>query len=559
MKLGWLFGPLFLITLPALSSATVDYRLKPDVGGSAFVVSIEIERPKATETFQIPGWSPGYYMMEKYGEGISAVKATDENEKGLTVEKKNSTTWQVTATAGHPLIFSYRVAGNDIGLGFFGASVKQNEAYTNGPASFMYVLGRRNEDVTLHLQHPTKWKVATAMDPTGSDTFAASDYDEMADDPIQMGQFDEKDFTVRGIPFRAVFVAPADEQNHLDVDAQSEVLRKVSEPAIDLFRGAPFKRYIYFFHLTGLGFNGGLEHRSGTVIAMPNENADLSDLAAHEFFHAWNVKQVRPVLLGPFDYTSPQRTGNLWFAEGVTDYYSKILTYRGAVHDLSWLLGQFDDQIVTYQGGKTRYSSTVEDASRAVWEHGGFSLGDLDYYNKGLLSGLIFDAKIREVTQGKKSLDDVMRLMYAKYRLPNPGYGENGIKEAINAVAGVDLSPLYDKLIRSTYELPYDVLQGIGLEVVRPNNPTPVALAVPLPTNDDPSDLARFGLSASDEFMNFASPVKSGEATVGISSGGKVKSVQLPLSTKSFGAWQLLADPAPSKEASDRFVEWIRR
>jgi predicted metalloprotease with PDZ domain len=545
---------------PALSLGTVAYRIKPDTAGLDFVVSIKIDHPKPSETFQIPGWSPGFYVMEHYETKISAVKATDDAGNSLQFSKPNPTTWVVTSAPNHSLTLTYQVAGDDIGLGFFGASVKENEAYTNGPASFMYVVGRRTEGVSVHIDHPAGWKVATAMNPTGPDDFTASDYDEMADDPIQIGQFAEKKFMVRGIPFRAVFVPPLGEENRMDVDGQSEILRKISEPAIDLFGGAPFKRYIYFFHLSPLGFQGGLEHRSGTVIAIPNDNGnDLSDLCAHEFFHAWNVKQIRPVLLGPFDYTSPQRTGNLWFAEGVTDYYSKVLTYRSTVHDLGWLLGEINDQIVTYQAGKTRLTKTAEDASRASWENGGFNLGDLDYYNKGLLSGLIFDAKIREVTGGKKSLDDVMRLMYAKYRLPNPGYSEDGVKQAINEVAGTDLSALYDSLIRSTREMPYDLLESIGLKVASPNTPTPIALAVPLPTSGDVTDLARIGLTTSDSFVDFSTSKNPAEAKVDVLSGGLPKVVQIPLTTKSFSAWQLLVDPAPQKNQSELFREWAKR
>jgi predicted metalloprotease with PDZ domain len=200
----------------------------------------------------------------------------------------------------------------------------------------MYVVGRKGEATSLSVHVPDGWNLATAMDPDGKDSFTAHDYDELIDEPLQMGKFSERDFTVAGIPFKAIFQPLDGDRIRLNLDEQTQVLRKISEPAIKLFGGAPFKRYVYFFHLTGQGFQGGLEHRSGTVIAVPNmDDPDLSDLAAHEFFHAWNVKQMRPSVLGPFDYTQPQRTGNLWFAEGVTDYYSKISTYRSGVHELA--------------------------------------------------------------------------------------------------------------------------------------------------------------------------------------------------------------------------------
>jgi predicted metalloprotease with PDZ domain len=447
----------------------VDYTVAPDPKTSSFMVSIQIDHPGPNESFSIPGWSPGYYVMQRYEREISHVTA-EQNGQTDTITQPDSRSWTVATTGAAPLVVSYRVAGDDVGLGFFGASVKGDEAYYNGPSTYLYVAGRRNESCSLHLKPPATWRVATALDPDGSDGWTAPNYDALADYPVQMGHFAVRKFTESGIPFKAVFVTPPGEQTSFDIDAQMSVISKVSDPAIEMFGGAPFKRYLYIFHLNGVGFQGGLEHRSGTVIAIPNAPGDdISDLVAHEEFHAWNVKQIRPKLLGPFDYTSPQRTGALWFAEGVTDYYAKILTYRSGVHNAGWLLDQLTDQVGTLQGGQTRLTKTVEDASRAVWEDGGFDLGDLDYYNKGLLAGLIFDSEIRKATHGEKSLDDVMRLMFREYRLPNPGYDEDGILRAINEVAGVDMTPLYDSVIRGTGELPYVDLRAIGLDLATPS------------------------------------------------------------------------------------------
>ena len=380
--------------VPALACATVRYALQPDLATKSFVVSIRVDHPGQYEDFQIPGWSPGFYVMQKFETNVSDVHASDGSGATLPVSHSDSRTWRVTSVGQKPVVISYRVAGNDVGLGFFGASVKSNEAYTNGSASFMYDTSRKTEDTALELKLPEGWKAATTLKHEAEGEYTASNYDELVDDPIQMGEFVDRKFQVKGIPFDAVFVAPAGEKLKINVDQTAEVLAKVSGAAIELFRGAPFTHYIYFFHLTPAGFQGGLEHRSGTVIAIPNrDDNDLSDLAAHEFFHAWNVKQIRPDLLGPFDYTSPQRTGNLWFAEGVTDYYAKILTYRSGVHDVNWLLNELSDQVATYQAGRNRLKNTIEDASRQVWENSGFSLGDLDYYNKGLLAGLLFDVK----------------------------------------------------------------------------------------------------------------------------------------------------------------------
>jgi len=218
-------------------------------------------------------------------------------------------------------------------------------------------------------------------------------------------------------------------------------------------------------------FSGGLEHRACNVQAVANSTElHLDDLAAHEYFHAWNVKQIRPLILGPFDYTQPQRTGNLWFAEGVTDYYSKLHTYQSGLQNEDWLKSQLLGQIEDLQNGHTRKVKTVEESSRECWNSDGFGLGDLSYYTKGLLAGFIFDAAIIDATSGTKTLDDLMRLLYLQHKLPKPGYGEDDLRVAINDVAGQDLSDLYNKMIRSTEDLPYGLLRKIGLRVTLPES-----------------------------------------------------------------------------------------
>ncbi len=298
-------------------------------------------------------------------------------------------------------------------------------------------------------------------------TLVAGGYDEFIDHPIQLGKFDRRTFAISGIPFEVVYVAP-DNKPLCDMDAETERLRRVSEPALKMFGGAGFKRYVYIIHLSIGNFSGGLEHRACNVQAIANSpELHLDDLAAHEYFHAWNVKQIRPKILGPFDYTGPQRTANLWFAEGVTDYYSKLHTFQSGLKTESWLNDELVSQIHQLQNGQTRKTKTVEESSRECWESDGFGVGDLSYYTKGLLAGFLFDAAIIDATNGKKTLDDVMRKLFVEHKLPKPGYGEDELRLTINEIAGTDLSALYNKMIRTTDELPYDVLLKIGLRVSR--------------------------------------------------------------------------------------------
>ncbi len=463
----------------SLASATVHYRLSPQPSAKTILVSITIDAPKSLEIFRIPAWCPGYYKLASYQKKIFDVKATDGEGRSLPSTSLDARSWKVFSESSRQLTLSYKVLGDDPGLGFFAVNVGGDKAFVNGAAAFMYADNRQLEDVDLTIQNPQNWDVATSMPDAPDDKFSSANYDEFIDHPIQLGKFTRKKFTVAGVPFEAIYVAP-DNTPRCDLTAETERLNLVSKPALKLFGGSGFKKYLYIIHLEIGNFNGGLEHRACNVQAVANSpHLNLDDLAAHEYFHAWNVKQIRPRILGPFDYSSPQRTANLWFAEGVTDYYSKLHTYQSGLKTESWLREELAEQIRQLQGGQTRKAKTVEDASRNCWEYDGFSMGDLSFYTKGLIVGFLFDAAIIDATNGTKTLDDVMRALYQKGKLPKAGYGEDDIRLAINEVAGKDLSALYTKMVRSTDELPYGLANKIGIRINLSNagrqNSNPVA------------------------------------------------------------------------------------
>jgi len=458
-----------LLFITSLASADVHYKLTPQPSAKTITVSVTIDHPKSAETFRIPAWCPGYYQIAQYQKKIFDVKATDNNGRTLGMEIVDPRTWRVFGSGSEQATLSYKVLGDDPGLGFFAVYVSKDKTFVNGAAAFMYADGHNSEKVDLSIDNPPQWDVATPMSGTDGTHFTAENYDEFIDHPIQLGVFKRRSFAIGKIPFEVIFVAP-DNEPHCDINAETEQLRKLSEPALKLFGGAQFKKYLYILHLEIGSFNGGLEHRACNVQAIANSGElRLDDLATHEYFHAWNVKQIRPQILGPFDYTRPQRTANLWFAEGVTDYYSKLHAYQSGLKSDSWLLNDLAGQIRGLQGGQTRKSKTVEDASKGCWEADGFSIGDLSFYTKGLVAGFIFDAAIIQASNGTKTLDDVMRALYKKGHIPQPGYGEDELRTTINEIAGRDLSDLYNRMIRSTSELPYAILQGIGLKLTIPD------------------------------------------------------------------------------------------
>lgn len=461
-----ILSTLALAVLSTASFADVYYTISPEPQNGQLRVTIKVDNPGTSEAFRIPAWCPGFYFLQDYQKKISDFKATDDGGVPLTVDHAaDPRLWTIANPEKKAFTVSYRVLGDDPGLGFFATSVLPRAAFVNGSSAFMYGVDRKLEATHLKVSVPQGWDVATPADPDGDGGYRSNGYDELVDHPIQMGRFERRTFMEGSIPFEVIFVAK-DGNVACDMDAETARLKKVSAPAIALFGGAAFKRYTYFIHLAVGNFAGGLEHRASNVQAIGNSNPlNIDALAAHEYFHAWNVKQIRPSVLGPFDYTQPVRTSNLWFSEGVTDYYAYVTTYRSGLQDSAWLLANIGNQVRELQNGKERLKTTLAQTSQRAWENGGFGVNDLSYYTKGFLVGWIFDAVIRDATNGERSLDDVMRVLFQRHALPKPGFGEDELLKVINEISGTDQSKLYDLMVNSTGELPYDLVKKLGLSV----------------------------------------------------------------------------------------------
>lgn len=449
---------LFALALACWGWGEVRYTLEPDPVALNVAVSIEFEAPRADPVVRIPAWCPGFYFLLDYPS-----KLFDLAAKG-GVERVDETGWQLDADKGQTVRLNYRVQGDDPGLGFFGVSVLSHTAFVNGPAAFMYVEGMKSEPAALTIRAPQGWDVATSMAREG-EGWVASDYDELIDHPIQLGQFVRRTWESDGQPFEAVFVTRG-EPVRANLDRVVNELKRVSEAGMAIFGPLPLGRYTYLVHLAVGSFGGGLEHRAGTVLATPNAaDVDLAHLAAHEFVHTWNVKQIRPVELGPFDYTGKVRSRHLWFSEGVTDYYAHRVMRLAGLDSADEMLRRLAGQIAEVERSQVRQTTTLEQVCLGAWESGGFGRGDLSFYSMGAVVGLLLDAAIRAETGGAKSLDDAMRLMFERYRLPKPGFGPTGIEDAVSEVAGKDLRPMLRSMVASTDGLPYRELRRIGLRL----------------------------------------------------------------------------------------------
>lgn len=542
----------------AIAHADIEYNVKPNPASKSFAIRMTITNPQKTETVRIPAWCPGFYFILDYDKQLYDFHPYDSDGNQLKVQKVDSRGYKIDDPDQKPITISYRIRGNDAGLGFFRSHLRANLGFINGASAFMFAEGHLKDPCRATFDLPEGWDLATAMTTDGKGTYSADGYDEFIDNPIQMGLFIRKHFTVNNIPYEVIWVA--DPTPKCDIDAETERLKRGSLPALRMFGGASFKKYIYFVHLEVGDFAGGLEHRACNVIAVANtETIHLDALATHEYFHAWNVKQIRPWILGPFDYTKEQRSPNIWFSEGVTDYYAQLHAYQAGFLSRSQLLDEYANQIEDVQNSRTRTQLTLEEVCRKTWEGGGFGYGDLSYYNKGLIVGLLSDAYIRGTTQGKHSLDDLMRSFYAKYKLPNPGFQDDAIKQGVIELTSDKYGPIYDGMVRSTLALPYDLVKMLGLRLTVPDqtytDPLYLVDDNDRVTNATPSNLDE-GLRDGD-LVEYAKLTEQRNVEVHVDRDGKKLTFILPGRTYRASDYRLRPNPFATPEEKQRLKEWL--
>jgi predicted metalloprotease with PDZ domain len=536
----------FLLILPVAANCHADsirYDVAPDAANKQFRIVMTVPGVKEGKVrIQIPAWSPGAYIIGNYSANIAELAATDAKGSPLDVRHPDKLTWEIDANGAEKVKITYAVTNSDVQS----VDGKPKRAHLSGPRSYMYVVGRKEEPAELKVSVPDGWKVATSLDPgkeapvnaggTATLSFTAPNYDVLADAPLEMGDFAEQNFEVRGVPHRVVLYG---DYAHADQGKLKEYCQRVAESQIGFFNDAPMRRYVFMFRFSGPGGRGagGLEHLGSTEIGVRGAVDDVvRSVIAHEYFHLWNVKRIRPAGLGPFDYTQPVRTNNLWWSEGVTSYYGDLLSRRAGVNTDEEYFKHLAETVTLLQNTPARLKVTADESSYKVWDGGGSQgFGRLSYYTKGELIGLLLDLKIREVTRNLRSLDDVMRSLYLQCRKGNgPGFEEDAIRTTVSQVAGQDLSGYYDKLCRSTEEMPFaEALASAGLTVA-PSDKTQVTGVVGMFADTD---------AATKSIRVRRVTPESAAATAGLKSGDKIVAIDSKPAIEQSAL--LLRDPKP--------------
>ncbi|GLH71742.1 peptidase M61 [Geothrix limicola] len=464
-------------------------------------VSVKIPTEgRASLDLMMPLWSPGYYAMQDYAGQVHDLVAVNPAGKPLAVEHPAPNRWRVHSEGERSVALSYRLAcpSHFVTTNL----VTEDLAVLNGPATFITPTTSLKGSYDVWLDLPAGWKhCATGLEGAPDQKaghFVAPDYDTLLDCPIVAGTFSTHSFVVAGTRNDLVDIGSFGTWDGAKV---SQKLAAVVQENLRFWGVLPYKKYV-FLNVFGPGA-GGLEHQNSTMLSsMPppagSTEADFRwyTYVSHEFFHGYNVKRLRPVELGPFDYEHPPRTTGLWVAEGLTTYYGPVMAVRAGLGRPEDFLAELSGEIRGLQSAPGRLKQTLERSSLDVWEEGGSGVGGdptkgISYYVKGPVVGFLLDARIRMASQDRRSLDDLMRLAFQRYG-GEKGFTEAQFRATAEEVAGVDLRAWFRKHLASTEELDYsEALDCFGLRFATSPDPAKPTWKLEPNPNATPAQKAR--------------------------------------------------------------------
>jgi predicted metalloprotease with PDZ domain len=466
--------PAFVFIFAALlgvppARATIRYRVSlGDPEQHLFHVSMTVPiTPGDREVrVQMPAWNT-LYQVRDFAYRVRHVSAAG---RGLP-EKLDKQTWRFPlGPSDKPpstMTLNYSIYWDEPGP--FNSQLNGHHAFINLAEILMYVPTRRAEATEIVFDDlPPGWNLAAELPALhGPNSFAASSYDSLVDAPVEAGKFEEFEFDSVGGHFRVVMDAGGANRSRLQA-----ALEAITGYQIRLMGGAPFGQFTFFVH-TGPGASmgeGGMEHMNSTAIAGPSLEADVA-LAAHEFFHVWNVKRIRPQALEPIDYTQEQYTRSLWFAEGFTDAYTSYTLERTGLWSKKQFYDDLAEQIERVETRPAHAWQSAEESSLDAWfeKYDGYNVPDrsVSYYDQGQILGELLDLEIRDATDNHKSLDDVFRLMNDKFAKQGKFYDESSdIRASIEQIAGESFGDFFQRYVSGVEDPPYNQILAIaGLEL----------------------------------------------------------------------------------------------
>lgn len=449
-----------------------------------FEVTLQVQGWQAPVLdLKMPVWTPGSYLVREYSKHLQSFKATAANQQPLVTRKLSKHHWQVETPDVSDVTVSYRIYANEL-------TVRTNHldathGYFNGAALFFYIPGYEQQPIRVTIATArADWQIVTPLPSVSerANTFEAMDFDTLVDSPFEIGLHKLYEFEVEGLPHQLAIWGQGNAQPERIITD----IKKIIEVESHLFGGLPYDRYVFLLHLAPTGA-GGLEHKNACTLNYhrfgfrAKEQYDrFMQLVAHEFFHLWNVKRIRPKALEVFDYSSENYTTSLWFCEGTTSYYDLLIPLRAGIYDVKSFLQAVGKQITRYLMTPGRLVQPLSESSFDAWiklyrPDANSGNSQISYYLKGELVSLLLDLLIRERHDNSLSLDDVMRQMWQQFGRNEIGFTPEQLQSVIESVAGVNLADFFARYIDGTDELPFNkYLEPFGLRLVEVyEEPTP--------------------------------------------------------------------------------------
>ncbi|HTC93880.1 MAG TPA: PDZ domain-containing protein [Terriglobales bacterium] len=449
-------------------------------------VSIHVPGTTAERDIQLPTWNT-LYQIRDFAQNVRVLQATDFQRHPLAVRKIDKTTWRI-GNAKDGLDVEYDIFADQPGP--YGAQFNSEHAFLNLAEVLAYPTDARQWQATvIFTQVPSHWQIETVLHSQqpgerGNHEFVAEDYDQLVDSPVELGSFREAAFQLGGATYRIVVDADAADY---DMKALQDTIRKIVATEVDWMKDRPFGEYLFIYHFPhSNNGGGGMEHSYCTAIdlaadSLKEDPLSLPGVTAHEFFHLWNVKRIRPASLEPVDYVHENYTRALWFSEGVTNTVQNIMLLRAGIMDKKEYLSEVASEIRSLQLRPAHRTQSAEEASLDAWleKYAGYRSPQrsISYYNKGEILGVLLDLAIRRESNGEKSLREVFQWMNQHYAKQGRFFNDSeGVQTAVEEVTGKDFGWFFRAYVAGLEELPYDdLLATVGYKLVQVKTLVPTA------------------------------------------------------------------------------------
>ncbi|MGC6432625.1 MAG: M61 family metallopeptidase [Crocinitomicaceae bacterium] len=501
-----------------IQAQTVSYKLSmPKPQNHYFNVEMHLEGVKGKETeIKMPVWAPGSYLVREFSKNLNLVKAFDEKGNPLKIEKNAKNKWIISNSKAKNIIVKYEVYAFELSVRT--SFLDLSHGFVSGSGIFMYTEKTKNQKGKLTIIPYKGFKtISTALPKIDKHVFEFNNYDHLVDCPIEIGNQKIFEFDAAGVKHT---VAMYGEGNY-DIDKLKIDMKKIIESTSAVVGVNPNKNYTFIIHNVVDG-QGGLEHMNSTTLSVNrwtyegNNYINFLSLVAHEYFHLWNVKRIRPIELGPFNYDEENYTTLLWVMEGFTSYYDELLLYRADFISAEQYINKLSSALNYVEGTVGTRVQPVAHASFDAWIKGyrpneNSSNTTMTYYTRGAILAAYLDALIINKSKGQQSLDNFLQALYTDFYInKNRGFSEEEFKKALEGFIGDEVDSFFSKYIHGTEVPNYStIFANVGLDVTYIGSPSP-SLGASFYTKDGKTIIRRIranssaensGLSVNDEIV----------------------------------------------------------